>query len=61
MASLALMAVVTGQLAWHAVRDIPSALVAVASAVLLIRYRVNSSWLMIAAALTGLAIHQAGR
>jgi len=46
VASLALMAVVTWQLGWSAVRDLPTALLAVASAVLLLRYRVNSSWLV---------------
>jgi chromate transporter len=55
-ASLALMAVVTWQLGQAAVRDISTALLAVASAVALLRYRVNSSWLVVAGALVGGAL-----
>jgi len=55
-ASLALMAVVTWQLASSAVRDVPTTLLALASAVLLLRYRVNSSLLVIAGALLGLLL-----
>ena len=54
VASLALMAVVTWQLAWSAVLDLPTALLAIASAILLLRYRVNSSWLVAAGAAAGL-------
>lgn len=54
VASLALMAVVTWQLGWSAVRDLRTALLAVVSAVLLLRYRVNSSWLVGAGAAVGL-------
>jgi len=54
VASLALMAVVTGQLALAAVVDVPTALLAVASAVLLLRYRVNSAWLVLGGAAVGL-------
>ena len=54
VASLALMAVVTWQLGWSAVRDFPTAVLAVGSAVLLLRYRVNSSWLVGAGAVIGL-------
>jgi chromate transporter len=60
VASLALMALVLGQLAWHTVRDVPSALVGVASAVLLIHYRVNASWLMLGAAAVGAGLRLAG-
>ncbi len=56
VASLALMAVVTWQLGRSAVVDLPTALLAVASAVLLLRYRVNSSWLVLAGATAGLAV-----
>jgi chromate transporter len=56
VASLALMAVVTWQLGWSAVRDWPTALLAVASAVLLFRWRVNSSWLVAGGALTGVLV-----
>ncbi len=54
VASLGLMAVVTCQLGGSAVRDVPTALLAAASAVLLLRYRVNSSWLVAAGAAIGL-------
>jgi len=54
VASLALMAVVTLQLARSAVRDIPTALLAILSAVLLLRYRVNATWLILGGALVGL-------
>jgi chromate transporter len=54
VASLALMAVVTWQLGWSAVRDLPTGLLAVASAALLFRCRVNSSWLVLTGAALGL-------
>jgi chromate transporter len=60
VASLALMAMVAGQLGAHAVRDVGAALVGVASAVLLIHYRVNSSWLLLGAAVLGVARRLAG-
>lgn len=56
VASLALMAVVTWRLASNAVRDWPAALLAVASAVLLLRWRVNSSWLVVGGALAGMLV-----
>ena len=52
-ASLALMAVVTGQLAKDAVHDVPTVLLAAASAVLLWRFRVGSGWLALGGALFG--------
>jgi len=55
-ASLALMAVVTWQLGWSAVRDGPTALLAAGSAVLLLRYRVNSSWLVAGGAVAGMLL-----
>lgn len=55
-ASLALMAVVTWQLARAAVVDLPTALVAGVSALLLLRYRINSSWLVLAGAVVGLGL-----
>jgi chromate transporter len=54
VASLALMAVVSAQLARSAVTDLPTAALALASAVLLFRFRVNSSWLVLGGALVGL-------
>jgi len=54
VASLALMAVVTAQLGRSAVVDWPTAVLAAASAVLLLRFRVNSAWLVLGGALVGL-------
>jgi chromate transporter len=51
IASLALMAIVTWQLARAAVTDLLTACIAVASAILLLRWRVNSAWLVLGAAL----------
>ena len=47
VASLALMAVVTWHLGRDAVIDLPTALLAIGSAVLLIRFRLNSLWLVL--------------
>jgi chromate transporter len=55
LASLALMAVVTAQLARAAVVDVPTALLAASSALLLAR-RVNSSWLVLGGAAVGLLL-----
>jgi chromate transporter len=56
VASLALMAVVTWQLGRAAVTGPATALLAVASGVLLVRYRVNSSWLVLGGAALGIAL-----
>jgi chromate transporter len=53
-ASLALMGVVTAQLAASALVDGVTVALAVASAVCLLGFRVNSSWLVLAGALVGL-------
>jgi len=53
VASLALMAVVTWQLGRVAVCDWITATLAVASSVLLFRYRVNSAWLVLGGAIAG--------
>lgn len=53
--SLALMAAVTLQLGQAALVDPFTVAVAVASAVLLIRFRVNSAWLVLAGAAVGMA------
>ena len=55
-ASLALMAVVTVQLAGDAVVDVATALLAVTSGTLLATTRLNSAWLIAAGAATGLAM-----
>jgi chromate transporter len=54
VASLALMAVVTWQLSRVAVADWLTGALALASAVLLLRFRVNSAWLVGGGALAGL-------
>jgi chromate transporter len=53
VASLALMAVVTWSLGRGAVIDLPTALLASGSAFLLIRFRLNSLWLVLGGALIG--------
>jgi chromate transporter len=62
-ASLALMAVVTWQLGRAAIFDVTTVLLMVASAILLIRFRVNSAWLVLGGAAMGFgvqAVHMAG-
>ncbi|MGC2323525.1 MAG: chromate efflux transporter [Terriglobales bacterium] len=51
--SLALMAVVAWQLGRAAIVDFTTAAIALVSAILLFRFRVNSAWLVIGAALVG--------
>jgi chromate transporter len=55
VASLALMAVVTAQLARAAIVDVATASIGLASAVLLLRFKVNSTWLIAGGALGGMA------
>jgi chromate transporter len=54
VASLALMAVVTWQLAAAALVDWLTVLIAAVSAMLLFRWRVNSAWLILASAVLGI-------
>ena len=56
VASLALMAVVSVQLGRAAMVDIPTILMAFASAALVLRYRVNSAWLVLGGAAAGSAV-----
>jgi chromate transporter len=56
VASLALMAVVTFFLGRAALIDLPSALLALVSALLLFRYRLNSAWLVLGGAVAGWGI-----
>lgn len=56
VASLALMAAVALQLGRAAVVDIPTAVLAAVAAVVLLRYRLNSAWLVLGGALAGTAI-----
>jgi len=59
VASLALMAVVTAQLGRAALVDLPTALLALLSAALLLRWKVNSTWLVLGGAGVGWALHAA--
>ena len=61
VASLALMAVVTFRLGAAALVDWPAILLAGASAVLLLRYRVNSAWLVLGGAVAGLSLSALAR
>ena len=56
VASLALMAVVTWQLGRGAVRDLPTAFLAIGTALALFRWRINSAWLVLGGAVLGTAI-----
>ena len=56
VASLALMAVVTVQLGRAAIIDVPTAILAGAAAVVLIRYRLNAAWLVLAGAVVGAVV-----
>jgi chromate transporter len=60
VASLALMAVVTAQLGRAAIVDLPTALLAVVAVVVLHRYKLNSTWLILGGAVFGLAGHMLG-
>jgi chromate transporter len=55
VASLALMAVVTLQLCRAALVDLETVLLAVASAALLVHFKPNATWLIVAGALVGMA------
>ena len=57
IASLALMASVTYSLGRDAIIDLPTALLALGSAVLLVRFRVNSLWLVLGGALIGFLVY----
>jgi chromate transporter len=56
VASLALMGVVAWQLGRSAIMSWPTALIAIVSAVLLVRYRVNSAWLILGSAMVGVVL-----
>jgi chromate transporter len=57
VASLALMALVTWQLARASIIDLVTASLAVVSIVLLLRFRLNSAWLMLLGAFAGVLVH----
>lgn len=54
--SLGLMAAVTVQLSFSSLIDIPTILIAIVSLILLLRYKINSTWLIAGGALTGFII-----
>ena len=56
VASLALMAVVTAQLAHAAVVDLPTALLGALAVILLLRFKLGSAWLILGGAAAGLVI-----
>lgn len=56
--SLGLMAAVTVDLARQSIVDIATILITISAAVLLLRYRINSTWLIIGGAVVGLAVSQ---
>jgi chromate transporter len=60
VASLALMAVVTVQLGHAALVDVPTVLLGVAAAALLLRFKLSSSWLVLGGAIVGWTIHAVG-
>jgi len=60
VASLALMAVVAAQLGRAAIVDWPTALLGIGSAILLLRFKLNSTWLVLGGAAFGLVCHAAG-
>jgi chromate transporter len=60
VASLALMAVVTAQLGRAAIVDWMTALLGAASAILLVRFQLSSTWLVLGGAAAGLLCHAAG-
>ena len=60
VASLALMAVVTAELGRAAIVDVPTALLGLVGAVLLLRFKTNSTWLVLGGAAVGIAAHALG-
>ena len=60
VASLALMAAVTAQLGRAAFVDVWTAAIGIAAALLLLRFKTNSTWLVLAGAALGLVAHAAG-
>jgi len=54
--SLGLMAAVTVQLSSSSLTDFPTALIAVVSLILLLRYKVNTTWLIAGGAFVGFIV-----
>ena len=55
-AALGLMVAVALQLARAALTDLPTILIALASNVVLVRFKVNATWLLLAGGLIGFAL-----
>jgi chromate transporter len=60
VASLALMTVVTAQLARAAIVDLPTAVLGLAAALLLVRFKLNATWLMLGGAALGMGLRLLG-
>jgi chromate transporter len=60
VASLPLMAVVTLELARAALVDWPTLLLAAGATLLLVRYELNSTWLILGGAVAGFVLHRSG-
>ena len=60
VASLALMAAVTAQLARAALVDPTTVVIGLVAATLLLRFKINSSWLVLGGAAVGLGAHALG-
>jgi len=60
VAALALMAVVSVQLGKAAIVDVPTTLLAVVSGAALLRWRVNSAWLVLGGGILGALDHGIG-
>ncbi|HSY41901.1 MAG TPA: chromate efflux transporter [Polyangia bacterium] len=60
VASLALMAVVTAQIAGASIVDVPTAILGLGAATLLLRFKLNATWLMLGGGAIGLALHLLG-
>jgi chromate transporter len=60
VASLALMAVVTAQLARAAIVDVWTAILGALAAILLLRYKINSTWIVLGGGAAGLTLHALG-
>jgi chromate transporter len=57
VASLALMTVVTVQLGWSTLVDLPTVFIAIVAAVSLVRFKLNSTWLVLGGAASGWLLH----
>jgi chromate transporter len=60
VASLALMAVVTAELGRAAIVDVPTAVLGLVAALLLLRFKLSSTWLVVGGAALGLGAHALG-